>query len=57
VASASSAAGSSPRARVDPDEREQDDDPDDGADDASEVKDVAVADAEPDSEDQIAEVW
>jgi hypothetical protein len=48
-------AGSSSQARVDADDREQDDDADDGAEDAAEIKDVAVADAEPDGEDQIDE--
>src|SRR5688500_10611884 len=48
-------ARSSPDARVDPDERAQDDYADDGADDASEVEDVGVADAESDGEDDVAQ--
>ena len=44
-----------PDARVDPHEREQDDDADDRAHDAPEVEDVAVADAQPDGEDQVPE--
>ena len=44
-----------PQARVDPDEREQDDDADDGADDPSEIEDVGVADPEAYGENEIAQ--
>jgi hypothetical protein len=44
-----------PGARVDACEWEQDDDSDDCADDAAEVEDLGVADAEPDGEDQVAD--
>ena len=48
-------AGSSPKAGVDPDERKQDDDADDGADDSSEIEDVGVADAKAHGKDEIAQ--
>src|SRR5215211_7488818 len=47
------AASAPPKAGVDPDERQQNDDADDRADDASEIEDVVVADPQPYGEDQV----